>query len=299
VRFVGSDSVSDDNLALSRLTAALEGAGVGSFTFEYEPVAAAYFYEARLIENELILVADFGGGTSDFSLLEVGPTPRAKGSARTILATAGIGIAGDSFDASFVRKVVSPLLGSGTNYRSLGKILSVPAWPYGKLEHWHHLSLLNNRETMNLLNSLAANAEDANAIRMFIQIIKADMGFYLHRAVQECKNELSEQNKSSFSFYFDDVKISRLIRRDEFEGWIKDDLDQIRQCVIALLQRARISPSRVDRVFLTGGSSLVPAVRRIFAELFGGSKLAGGGEFTSVAQGLALRAIDARDPLMP
>jgi hypothetical chaperone protein len=152
---------------------------------------------------------------------------------------------------------------------------------------------------MNLLNSLAANAEDANAIRMFIQIIKADMGFYLHRAVQECKNELSEQNKSSFSFYFDDVKISRLIRRDEFEGWIKDDLDQIRQCVIALLQRARISPSRVDRVFLTGGSSLVPAVRRIFAELFGGSKLAGGGEFTSVAQGLALRAIDARDPLMP
>jgi hypothetical chaperone protein len=160
------------------------------------------------------------------------------------------------------------------------------------LEHWHHLSLLKNKETLNLLHGLAANAEDADAIRMFIRIINGDMGFYLHRAVQRCKNELSENDSSCFLFHWEDVNISRVVRRDEFEAWIKNDLDQIRQCVTTLLQRVGVAPQSIDRVFLTGGSSLVPAVRGIFTEQFGSSKLAGGGEFVSVAQGLALRAMD-------
>ena len=109
VRFVGADTAQDELMALERLREAFGKAGFENITFEYEPVGAAYFYESRLDHDELILIADFGGGTSDFSLLPVGPSYRKK--KRTILATEGIPLAGDSFDARIVRNVVSPLLG--------------------------------------------------------------------------------------------------------------------------------------------------------------------------------------------
>lgn len=125
VHFVGAENSEDDNYAEGRLRSAFELAGYESVTFELEPVAAAHYYESTLDHDELILIGDFGGGTSDFSLIHVGPTRRTKGSV-AILGNAGVGIAGDAFDAKIIRHLVSPSLGAGSQLRSLGKILTVP-----------------------------------------------------------------------------------------------------------------------------------------------------------------------------
>lgn len=108
VRFVGANTADDDEYATGRLTESLHKAGFEEVSFEYEPIAAAYFYESTLDHDELILIGDFGGGTSDFSLIQVGPSQRSLNSAdRTVLGNEGLGLAGDAFDAKIVRHLVS------------------------------------------------------------------------------------------------------------------------------------------------------------------------------------------------
>ncbi|HVI78969.1 MAG TPA: Hsp70 family protein, partial [Candidatus Acidoferrum sp.] len=137
VHFVGAENEEDDAYAEGRLRSAFESAGFESVQFELEPIAAAHYYESTLDHNELILIGDFGGGTSDFSLVHVGPTVRrANGGSGNIVGNAGVGIAGDAFDAKIIRHLVSPALGAGSQLRSLGKILTVPNWVYIKLERW-------------------------------------------------------------------------------------------------------------------------------------------------------------------
>ncbi len=294
VRFVGAHSTVDDDYALSRLKDALLRAGFEDVRFEFEPIAAAYYYEARLEQDELILIGDFGGGTSDFSLLNVGPSFRHLGrdEPRPVLGNEGLGLAGDAFDAKIVRRLVSPALGAGTELRSGTKILPVPGWVYHKLERWHHLSLLKSQETLNMLQSVAKQALEPDKIRHFLYLIQHDLGYHLHRAVQRVKVELSRSERSLFRFSDGDVELRGEVSRAEFEEWITEELDQIQNSVDALLAKTKVNPGRVDRVFLTGGSSFVPAVRRLFEALFGADKIRTGDEFTSVASGLALRSLE-------
>ncbi len=292
VRFSSKESGTDDALAMQRLQGAFVRAGMTDTTFEYEPVAAAYYYETLLNQDELILVADFGGGTSDFSLLHVGPSFRGKAAERKILGSEGIASAGDAFDAKIVRHLVSPLLGLGSAYRSMGKLLLMPAWIYAQLELWHHLSFLKSKETMDVLTSLRAMAVEPERIENLTNIIDEDQGFHLHQAVQKTKVELSERESSVFSFRAPGVSISTQVTRKEFETWIQEELDLITGCLDHLFDNAQVKPHEVTRVFLTGGSSFVPAVRQIFLERFGAERLATGSEFTSVAKGLALRSLE-------
>lgn len=295
VRFVGSKSAEDDLYAISRLREALTLAGVTEVQFELEPVAAAYSYEALLNHEELLLVADFGGGTTDFSLIRVGPEAREmKHAEQRILANAGLGIAGDDFDAKLVRHLVAPLLGRGSMCRLVGKTAPMPNWPHAKLEHWHQLSFLKSKENMEDLRSLRAQAIEPEKINNLMLLINEDLGFRLHSAVQRTKYELSSKTNSLFCFRIPGFEISAPVTRQQFEGWISEELQSIANCVDELLTQAGIHPSRIDRVFLTGGSSFVPAVRALFEQRFGASRLASGSEFTSVAKGLALRALEVR-----
>lgn len=293
VRFVGSRTAEDDEYAITRLTDALSRAGFEEVEFEFEPIAAAYYYEARLDHDELILIGDFGGGTSDFSLLHVGPSHRSRfNQRRTVLGNQGLGLAGDAFDAKIVRHLVSPQLGAGTSLRSGEKLLPVPGWVYHKLERWHHLSLLKSQDTLNMLRSVVRQALEPGKIQHFLYLIKHDLGYHLHQAVQKVKIELSNQERSEFYFADGDVKLSAEITRAEFERWIAEELQAVEETVDALLRSTSVDPRDVDRVFLTGGSSFVPAVRRIFAARFGAEKIRAGDEFTSVASGLALRSLE-------
>jgi hypothetical chaperone protein len=293
VHFVGAESHEDDSYAEGRLRSAFELAGYESVEFEMEPVAAAHYYESTLDHDELILIGDFGGGTSDFSLVHVGPSVRRRGrTPHDIVGNAGVGIAGDSFDAKIVRHLVSPALGAGSQLRSLGKILTVPNWVYIRLERWHHLSLLRGREVRNMLKGVHAQSLEPEKIGALIHFIKEDLGFHLHRAVQKIKCDLSNEPVAMFHFSDGYVDVKAEVKREPFEEWIAEEIEQIAQCVDSLLNASGILAKDVDMVFLTGGSSFVPAVRRIFETRFGENKIQGGNEFTSVARGLALKAMD-------
>lgn len=294
VRFVGAESEADNEYAIERLREALRFAGYEEVCFEYEPVAAAYHYESGLQHDEVVMIGDFGGGTSDFSLVRVGPSLRAPGAVREVIGNEGVGVAGDSFDARIIRHLVSPALGAGSELESGGKRLPVPNWVYFKLERWHHLSFLKSAETLNMLRSVAAQAFEPEKIRSLLYLIQHDLGYQLHRAVQRAKVALSDAERTRLYFADGDAEIDRNLDRDDFEDWIQQELRAIERHVDALLEKTGLPPGEVDVVFLTGGSSFVPAVRRIFESRFGHNKIRTGGEFTSVARGLALRAAELR-----
>ena len=291
VHFVGSSNDGDNAFAQSRLKRAFELAGFESVEFELEPVGAAQHYESALDHDELILIGDFGGGTSDFSLIRVGPGIRRRGRRPDdLLGSAGVGLAGDTFDARIIRHLVAPALGLGSEIRSGEKLLPVPSWLYAKLERWHYLSFLRARDVMNLLRSLRVQALEPAKIEALMRLIEDDLGYQLHRSVQRLKCELSESEAAEFRFKAPSVDIRVAVERASFERWIAEDLEAIEACVDTLLAKTGADRADVDRVFLTGGTSFVPAVRRIFETRFGAGRIRSGNEFTSVARGLALRA---------
>ena len=295
VRFVGSETPEDDDFAVARLREAFAAAGFERVDFEMEPVAAACAYEATLDHDELILIGDFGGGTSDFSLLSVGPGVRRRGrTPQDLLGNSGVGLAGDAFDARIVRKLVSPALGSDSEARSLNKLLpAVPAWIYGNLERWHYLSFLRTNSVREILKSARIRALEPEKIQALITLIEEDLGYQLHQAVQQVKFELSHSHSAEFRFSEGGMDLRIPVARREFESWIENDMQAIEDSIDKLLKASGIHPRAVDRVFLTGGSSFVPAVRRIFEIRFGKDRIRSGNEFTSVAHGLALRAAES------
>jgi hypothetical chaperone protein len=300
VRFVAAETPEDDAFAVSRLEAAFHHAGFEHVAFELEPIAAAYAYESTLDRDELILIGDFGGGTSDFSLLHVGPTARTAGTNRqqALLGNSGLGLAGDAFDARIVRKLVSPALGSASFERTFSHaadrpapiIPAVPAWIYANLERWHYLSFLKTRNVTELLRSARTRAQEPEKIAALITLIDEGLGYQLHQAVQRLKIDLSRSESADFHFRDGSMDITAQVTRADFESWIAEELLSIETCVDDLLKTTGISAEKVDRVFLTGGTSFVPAVRRIFDTRFTAQKIRTGNEFTSVASGLALRA---------
>lgn len=284
VRYPGDGTEESEALALSRMRRALAGAGFTEVTFEYEPVGAAHVYEADLDRDQTVLVADFGGGTSDFCVMRIGPST----SGAQVIDTAGLPIAGDTFDARIVRKVVAPALGYGTQYRaSSGRLMTVPQWLYSHLEQWHHLSFLKDRNTHALLLELAHGAVEPDKLQAFRALIRDDLGFHVHQAVQAAKVGLSEDETALLQLQSEGLDLDVEISRADFEDWLADDMAAMAETVDGLLQRTGIGAPRIDQVFMTGGTSHVPVVQRLFAERFGPEKVQAGAAFTSVAVGLA------------
>jgi hypothetical chaperone protein len=299
VMFVGADSEDDNAFALDRLRQAFLQAGFTHVTFAMEPVAAAYAYESTVIKDELVLIGDFGGGTTDFSLLRVGPSARTSHGLQ-VLGNNGVGIAGDAFDARIVRRLISPALGSESTTRTSGKIMPVlPAWVYANLERWHTLSFLRTRTTMDMLRTAERRAPEPEMIAALLTIVEHDLGYRLHQAVQHVKVDLSHQAEAEFVLDTDLLHLRAQVTRAQFEQWIAPELARMEGCLEDLMQKTGISPMQVDRVFLTGGTSLVPAVRNLFTQRFGEDRVQSGEAFTSVAYGLALMAAARHKTAVP
>jgi hypothetical chaperone protein len=299
VHFVGAESSDDDAFALERLRESFSRAGFTHVEFEFEPVAAAYHYASTLTREELVLIGDFGGGTSDFSLLKLRPQAPEQKQRTELLATSGVGLAGDAFDARLVRHLVSPHLGAGTLEKSGRKTLvAVPSWVYIRLEHWHHLSFLRTRAVGEMLRAARVRALEPEKIAALSELIEADLGYQLHQAVQSTKVALSRQDQAEFRFRNHGFDLHASVTRAQFESWIASDLTAVEQAIQEVMTKSGMDDSAVDRVFLTGGTSLVPAVRRIFEHRFGHDRVRAGNEFTSVASGLALRARASQQPLI-
>jgi hypothetical chaperone protein len=291
VQFAGSRS--DENLARTRYEGALAQAGFEETAHVYEPVAAAYFYAQRLEKNATILVADFGGGTSDFSIIRF--QKGRFGNQAEALAHRGIAIAGDNFDQRIIDHVVSPLFGKGSTYVSHGKILPIPKAYYARFAQWNQLSIMRHTRDFQDLQKLVRQASEAPKIQAFIDFLEAESSYLLYRSIAQAKFNLTHQEATIFRFQAQSVNLEQTISRADFEGWLGDDLAAIDGCVSEALAGANLDEGGIDRVFLTGGTSFVPALRAMFTRRFGGAKVETGDQFVSIAHGLAMIAQEA-DP---
>jgi hypothetical chaperone protein len=293
VHFSGTQDEADDEFAVNRLRAAFGNAGFEHVYFLPEPVAAAYKYQHQLDHDELVLIADFGGGTSDFSLVRLQPSSAGK-TQSSVIGTDGVGIAGDTFDSKLVRNLVAPLLGLGSKYKSqFGKILPSPNWLYEHLERWHYLSFLKTKKNMELLRQIRFQALEPQKIDALIDLVDHDLGYRLYQSVERAKCSLSDEAQTQFRFHEAVVAIEKAVSRSQFEDWIDPEVSLISGCIDRLLETCNVATQDVDAIFMTGGSSFVPIIRKLFAEKFGTeTPIRAGQEFTSVAEGLAIHALE-------
>jgi hypothetical chaperone protein len=276
----------DEGLAIRRYEEAFRRLGFEEVRYAYEPVGAAFFFARELTSDATVLVGDFGGGTSDFSILRF---ERAAGelTARP-LGRSGVGVAGDAFDYRIIDALVSPALGKGSSYTSFGKVLPVPNRYYSAFARWDQLALMRASRDMREIRALERDAVEPEKIARFVEVLDDNLGYPLYRAVSDLKIALSSREAAEFRFEAGSISVVREVARAEFEGWIAPELALIERAVDAALADAGLDAGAIDRVFLTGGSSLVPAVRRIFHDRFAAERIETGAELESIASGLAL-----------
>jgi hypothetical chaperone protein len=283
VEYVGSRP--DPALARERYRLALAPFGFERIRQVYEPVAAAFFYAQTLEDSATVLVADFGGGTTDFSVIAFDKD--ARGLRAQALGHSGVGVAGDRFDYRIIDHVVLPQLGKGTHYRSMGKSLELPRSCFKSFANWHELSVMKSSRDFRELKDVVRFSEAPGLVGRFVRLVESDQGYTLYKAVSDAKEALSRDEAAPFSFRGPGFEIGATITRTEFERWIAPELEAIEAALDKVLINATIIDRDVDRVFLTGGSSFVPALRRIFERRFGAGRVEAGNEFVSIANGLA------------
>ena len=283
VRFAGDSP--DDALGELRLRGSYGVAGWGNIQTALEPEAAGYRFARGLVKPATVLIGDFGGGTSDFSVMRFEPGSNLPVQA---LGHAGVGIAGDTFDFRIMDHVVSPRLGKGTTYRPGNTDLPVPPEYYSSFARWHRLSLMRAPKTMRDIEAVMGSAKYPDRLGALLRLIRDELGYELYRSVSGVKAALSKADSAVLSFRHADFAIEETIARSDFEHWIAPDIARIAATVDLALAEAGLKQDAIDRVFLTGGTSLVPAVRGLFTTRFGDHLVTGGGEFVSVAEGLAL-----------
>jgi hypothetical chaperone protein len=276
----------NEALALERYETAFRRMGFSEILYAYEPVGAAFFFARELDHDATVLVGDFGGGTSDFSIIRF---EREGGEIRsTPLGRSGVGVAGDAFDYRIIDQLVSPELGKGSSYQSFGKVLPIPNRYYSAFARWDQLALMRASRDMREIRKLVREAVEPEKIERLVEVLDENYGYRLYRAVSDLKVALSSGEQAEFRFEAGTIDIARPVARAEFERWIAPELGQIQQAVDRALANAGLAADGIDRIFLTGGSSLVPAVREIFHRRFPRDRIETGAELESIASGLAL-----------
>ncbi|CAN7265217.1 Hsp70 family protein [Rhizobium leguminosarum] len=291
VHFAGASP--DPALATERYNEALSRFGFPEIHYVYEPVAAAFYFAQNLKQDATVLVADFGGGTTDYSLIRF-ETVAGKLTA-TPIGHSGVGVAGDHFDYRMIDNIVAPLIGKGSHFKSFDKILEVPSNYYSSFGRWNQLSIFKTTREFEDLKKLVRTSLEPEKLEIFIDLIDHDEGYPLYQAVSATKMALSASGEAPFDFAPLGRGGHRSIKRSDFEGWIADDLARIEGALDDVLDKTETKPAEIDKVFLTGGTSFVPAVRRIFTERFERDRIESGGELLSIAHGLAL--IGERDDI--
>jgi hypothetical chaperone protein len=278
-----------DSLAESRLAAAARLAGFPEPVFVIEPIAAALRYEESLRRDEVVLVADFGAGTSDFTLMQLGPSRRHALDRRgDVIASSGVYVGGDRFDAAIVEHRLLSLFGAGSTWATPFQRTGLPHWMTRKLLAWNELSMLREKSNLDFLRNAVKTCDRPRELQNLVTLAEENLAFHLYRVVEEAKRSLSESDQASVSFHEAYIDIDASLTRGEFERWTEPLRRELLGTVDRCLEKA---PGRSpDAVFLTGGTSKIPSVRRAFAERFGESRLREGDAFTSVAAGLGRAA---------
>lgn len=292
-----SEDPERESLATARLLEAARLAGFKETVLQMEPIAAALSYENALPQGreEIVLVGDFGAGSSDFTILRAKNTGRPRGDRKEdILATGGVYIGGDNFDSAIMRHRIAPWYGTEVRVKSMlsDNITGLSPLVIRKLLQWHHIPQLGKPSTLSNIRELkvTASLRDKKRLENLENLISANYGYLLFRAIEAAKCRLSDAPLADVVFKDYGMAIEEEILRDEFNEMIAQEAQKIEACVDETLSKATLSPRDIDVVFLTGGSSYIPRIRSIFEQKIGMDKIRTSDAFTSVAYGLGLFA---------
>ena len=286
-----SSDPDDDQLAQDRLRRAAELAGFEEIHFQYEPIAAAFAYEARISQPERVLVGDFGGGTSDFTVVQLNPKRQGLVDRATdILATGGIAVAGNKYDSATMWHKLTPLFGRGATYEDFGKQIEVPDTLHRQICQWDQIVFLRNAKKLDLIWRMAQLSDNPQGFDRLEALIKKNQGFALFQVIERAKIELTSQDTGRIQFSHPDIQIDELMTLAEFNANTADLTSQIIGRLDSFMGDAKLDQASIETVFLTGGTSMIRGLRNEFNSRFGADRIRDGGEFTSVADGLAMSA---------
>lgn len=288
VRFVDGDDAAD-----AKAQGVLEGiahrAGFRDVLFEYEPIAAAYHYEETATREELVLVADIGGGTSDFTVIRIGPERKALPDRRAdILANAGARIGGTDFDTRLNIDAVMPLLGLGTQLSE--KDLPMPRGIYYELATWATINFAYTWRNERDIAALLKQAVEPAKVARLLKTIRKHLGHRIAFAVEDAKIALSDAAEVALALDFLEDGLAAVATQPRFEDAVRDKLDRLTGLATECITRAGVSADRIDTIFFTGGSSRVPSVQRAISQAAPNAQGTTGSDFLSVALGLTREA---------
>ncbi|MCU1741427.1 MULTISPECIES: Hsp70 family protein [Pseudomonas] len=287
VFFVDEDPAADQE-AEDTLAEVAKKLGFKEVSFQYEPIAAAFDYESTLDREELVLIVDIGGGTSDFSLVRLSPERRGLDNRHDdILATGGVHIGGTDFDKQLSLAGVMPLFGYGSRMKS-GAYM--PTSHHMNLATWHTINSVYSQKTHLALGSMRYDIEDTGGIDRLFKLIEQRAGHWLAMEIEETKIELTHAEQRHVPLDRIEPGLSVELSRALFESAIDNLLERIRNSVTQLLDDAGVGVAQVDTVFFTGGSSAIPALRQSVSAMLPNARHVEGNIFGSIGSGLAIEA---------
>ncbi|MBD9501388.1 Hsp70 family protein [Pseudomonas sp. PDM17] len=288
VFFVDDDPKADQE-AQDTLVAVAQKLGFKDVSFQYEPLAAAFDYERSIEREELVLIVDIGGGTSDFSLVRLSPELREVADRQSdILATGGVHIGGTDFDKQLSIQGVMPLFGYGSKMKSDA---FMPTSYHLNLATWHTINAVYAQKSQLALQNMRYDIVDATGIDRLFKLIEQRAGHWLAMQVEASKIELSDTERRDIDLARIETGLVAELSRELFEGAIGPLLERVRGSITDLLHSADVDPARVDTVFFTGGSSGVPALRQSVAAMLPNARHIDGDRFGGIGNGLAIEAM--------
>ncbi|WP_158795479.1 Hsp70 family protein [Pedobacter sp. L105] len=287
--FFDDDSTLKDTLAQTRLNKAAEIAGFTEVRFQFEPIGAAFAYEKTIKKKEKVLVADLGGGTTDFTYLALDPAQvGSKDRRNDMIATGGIYIGGDSLDSAFMWDKGTPHFGKNTLYEATpGKVLTVPISLFANICSWDQMNFFNGLRIKKDLQDYYYYSKNDRKFKNLLTLIDNNLGYSLFQAIEKTKIELSDQPVSRFAYSNMEIEIDDQISIDQYDAVIQKDIKKISVYLDEFMLKHEIKAEDIDSLFLTGGTSMVPAIKALFSERFPHIPVNSGDNFQSVAKGLA------------
>ena len=287
--FFNDDDAQKNTLAQTRLSKAVEKAGFDQVRYQFEPIGAAFAYERTMLKKEKVLVADLGGGTTDFTYLELDPTKANSTDRRKdMIASGGIYVGGDSFDSAFMWEKGTPYFGKDTMFQaSPGKMLKVPMSLFENICSWDKMNFFNSLRIKTSLQDYYHYSNNNEKFKNLLTLLDNNLGYSVFQSIEKTKIALSESDYSTFHYSNMGIEINELISMESYHAVIKKDLSRIANYLDKFLLDNNIQAEDVDSLFLTGGTSMVKAVKQLFKDKFPKVKINSGDSFTSVAKGLA------------
>ena len=287
--FFDDDSAAKDTLAQTRLNKAAQNAGFEEVRFQFEPIGAAFAYEKTISKKEKVLVADLGGGTTDFTYLVLDPANVGNKDRRSdMMASGGIYIGGDSFDSAFMWDKGTPYFGKNTLYEATpGKVLTVPISLFANICTWDKMNFFNGLRIKKDMEDYYHYSKKDRKFKNLLTLIDNNLGYSVFRSIEKTKITLSKEQITRFTYSNMEIEIDEEVSRAQYDAVIDKDLNKIAAYLDEFLLKNNIKAEEIDSLFLTGGTSLVGGIQNLFKTKFPHIPVNSGDNFTSVAKGLA------------